>query len=146
MENASKALIIAGAILLAILLITLGILVYNQAAGVINNDSMNAVEMQQFNQQFIQYEGEQRGVTIRSLLQAVLANNSSADSDERKVTVTGDFDIAIDDTDISTELRKVQTGSTYTVACSYREDGLVDEIEILPTQRKPDRKPFVPLP
>ena len=31
MENASKALIIAGAILLAILLISLGIMIFNQA-------------------------------------------------------------------------------------------------------------------
>ena len=31
MENASKALIIAGAILLAILIISLGLIVYNQA-------------------------------------------------------------------------------------------------------------------
>ena len=31
MENASKALIIAGAILLSILLISLGLIVYNQA-------------------------------------------------------------------------------------------------------------------
>ena len=55
MENASKALIIAGAILLAILLITLGILVYNQAAGVINSNAMSDVEIQQFNQKFLQY-------------------------------------------------------------------------------------------
>ena len=130
MENASKALIIAGAILLAILLITLGILVYNQAAGVINSNAMSDVEMQQFNQKFTQYEGSQRGVTIRSLFQAVLANNTSADSDERRVFVNGDFDIGITDTDISDALSDVQTGSTYEVICSYGEDGLVDSIEV----------------
>ena len=37
MENASKALIIAGAILLAILLISLGIMIYNQAQNTVNN-------------------------------------------------------------------------------------------------------------
>ena len=130
MENASKALIIAGAILLAILLITLGILVYNQAAGVINSNAMSDVEMQQFHQKFTQYEGEQRGVTIRSLFQAVLANNSSADSEERKVSVTGSFDIPTSATDISEELKKVQTGSTYTVSCTYGEDGLVETIDV----------------
>ena len=45
MENASKALIIAGAILLAILIITLGIVIYQQASGVINNSSMSQVEV-----------------------------------------------------------------------------------------------------
>ena len=44
MENASKALIIAGAILLAILIISLGIVIYNQAAGVVNTDQLNSVE------------------------------------------------------------------------------------------------------
>ena len=41
MENASKALIIAGAILLAILIISLGILIYNQAAGIANGNAMS---------------------------------------------------------------------------------------------------------
>ena len=130
MENASKALIIAGAILLSILLITLGILVYNQAAGVINSNAMSDVEMQQFNQKFTQYEGEQRGVTIKSLFQAVLANNTSADSEERRVEVIGSFSIGKDDTTISDALKAVQTGSTYTVECLYGEDGLVDQINV----------------
>ena len=34
MENASKALIIAGAILLAILIISLGIMIYQQASSI----------------------------------------------------------------------------------------------------------------
>ena len=40
MENASKALIIAGAILLAILLISLGIMIFNQAQDTVSNKSM----------------------------------------------------------------------------------------------------------
>ena len=51
MENASKALIIAGAILLAILIISLGIMIYNQASGVVNNNSMSQVDISSFNQQ-----------------------------------------------------------------------------------------------
>ena len=73
MENASKALIIAGAILLAILIISLGILIYNQASGVVNNNAMSEVETQNFNQKFTQYEGNSvRGTTVRALYQAVL--------------------------------------------------------------------------
>ena len=68
MENASKALIIAGAILLAILIISLGILIYNQASGVVNNNAMSEVETQNFNQKFTQYEGNSvRGTTVRAL-------------------------------------------------------------------------------
>ena len=49
MENASKALIIAGAILLAILIISLGILIYKQASGVVNNNAMSEVDISTYN-------------------------------------------------------------------------------------------------
>ena len=48
MENASKALIIAGAILLAILLITLGIYIFQQAQSTVNNSGMSQAEIQTF--------------------------------------------------------------------------------------------------
>ena len=49
MENASKALIIAGAILLSILLISLGILVYNNAKGTVSDSNLDYEEAQKFN-------------------------------------------------------------------------------------------------
>ena len=135
MENASKALIIAGAILLAILLITLGILIYNQAAGVINNNAMSDVEIQQFNQKFLQYEGDrQRGVTVRSLIQTVLANNMSADDADRKIEIQGAVELGEDDTSAEEATAMVKTGGTYTITCLYSEEGgdagLINEINI----------------
>ena len=55
MENASKALIIAGAILLAILIIGLGVFIYRQAAGVIDTGAMDQLAVNQFNAQFEPY-------------------------------------------------------------------------------------------
>ena len=70
MENASKALIIAGAILLAILIISLGIMIYNQAAGVANGDAINQVDISSFNAQFTQYEGDHvRGGQVNALIE-----------------------------------------------------------------------------
>ena len=46
MENASKALIIAGAILLSILIIGLGMFIYRQAAGVMNNTGLDELEVE----------------------------------------------------------------------------------------------------
>lgn len=133
MENASKALIIAGAILLSILIISLGIMIYNNASGVVKNSSMNQVEIQQFNQQFTQYEGTNvRGATVISMAQAVLANNMSADSDDRKVALTGD--IQMNKTDATVSTSKIQTGSTYNVTIHYGSSGgnkgLVTSIEV----------------
>lgn len=93
MENASKALIIAGAILLAILIISLGILILGQANDVISNSGMTQAELQAFNQKFTKYEesGSIKGSTVRSLVQEVLANNNSSNaSDETYVSINKD--------------------------------------------------------
>ena len=55
MENASKALIIAGAILLAILIIGLGIYIYNQAQNSVSETGMDKMQVRQFNGQFQPY-------------------------------------------------------------------------------------------
>ena len=89
MENASKALIIAGAILLSILLISLGIYIFQQANGVINGSGMTKAEISAFNQQFTKYEGDKKtGSEIRALVQEVLANNKGEDaSDETQIEI-----------------------------------------------------------
>lgn len=82
MENASKALIIAGAILLSILIIALGIYVFNMAKGATNTDQLDAVEKQTFNSTFTQYEGRVLGSSASELLNACISNatkNSEAD-------------------------------------------------------------------
>ena len=57
MENASKALLIAGAILLAILIIAIGMFIYNSAQSTINNSmqSMSTQEVQAFNNEFMSF-------------------------------------------------------------------------------------------
>ena len=90
MENASKALIIAGAILLAILLITLGIYIFQQAQSTVNNSGMSQAEIQSFNSQFTKYEGESvKGSAVKSMIQEVNVNNSQDESNEHQITITG---------------------------------------------------------
>ena len=130
MENASKALIIAGAILLAILIISLGIMIYNQAAGIAQNNSMNELEIQQFNQKFTQYEGSEiRGSSVRALQQVVNASNAKATT---KVKAT--FPTTIENgkmykvvcTDVG--IGKADTSGNVTVAGA--KDGLIDTITV----------------
>lgn len=84
MENASKALIIAGAILLSILIIALGIYVFNMAKNASSTSSLDELEVSQFNQQFTNYRGKQLGSGVVDLLDKVVANASAhSDSDER---------------------------------------------------------------
>lgn len=88
MENASKALIIAGAILLAILIISLGIMIYSQASNAINNGGMSDAEVTAFNQKFTKYQGRQKGSTVRTLVQEVMSNNNNEQSsDETRISI-----------------------------------------------------------
>ena len=146
MENASKALIIAGAILLSILIISLGIMIYNQAAGTVNNNAMSEVEKQQFNTKFTQYEGTNvKGTKVKSILRTVYAHNSQQDTKEKMVTA-GHSDNYTDYLTYSSsstspdkaiapafspENYEILDGSTYTVKCVYRDsNGLVKHLSI----------------
>ena len=133
MENASKALIIAGAILLAILIISLGIMIYQQASGVVNNNAMSEVDITSFNQKFTQYEGENvRGAQVNALLEQVRNNNvTNQDDTSRQVSIDSTVVTSgnlISATGID---KKAQTGKTYKVQCSMdTKTGLVNEITI----------------
>ena len=86
MENASKALIIAGAILLAILLISFGIMVFTQAQDSVNNDGLKQEAAQTFNQKFLQYGGKkQPSSQVKALVSLVGATNSSAANSDHQV-------------------------------------------------------------
>ncbi len=140
MENASKALIIAGAILLAILIISLGIMIYNQASGVVNNNAVGEVDISTFNNKFTQYEGDRvRGAQVNALLQQIQSNNITykADGNSRQVSVTvsatnwqsGDKPTGI--IDDSKAYAKANTGSVYHVTIGTDDKtGLVNTVTI----------------
>ena len=108
MENASKALIIAGAILLAILIIGLGIFIYRQAANAVSDTGMDQLAIQQFNAQFTQYDSKTvSGGSARALYDTVV-NNNNTDTEKRFVslnlvakTADGTKNIVLADTDAS---------------------------------------------
>ena len=137
MENASKALIIAGAILLAILIISLGIMIYNQASGVVNNNAMSEVDISSFNQKFEQYTGTNvRGAQVNSLLGQIQTNNVTYQDDTSRqvkvnVTATSWNGTKPSGTLVGVSYDKANTGETYKV--TYTTDsktGLIDIITI----------------
>ena len=125
MENATKALIMAGAILIAILLIGVGILILRSTNGMEKQvDSVSsAMEVKTFNSQFEQYVGTNiPAVQVKSLISTVNASNAqnSAGSSERprKVTLDG-----------VTSISGV-TASYYSVIPSYGTSGYINKITI----------------
>ena len=118
MENASKALIIAGAILLAILLISLGIMIFNQAQDTVTNSGMTEAELTSFNNKFLKYEGYAvKGTMVKSMMQEVKAANQNA-SDGVKITVNLKATATGQAAEI-TDTSSIQTNHTYKVAMVY---------------------------
>ncbi len=139
MENASKALIIAGAILLSILLISLGIMIFTQSQDVVTGSGMTEAQVSAFNDKFVKYEGKRKGTMVKALIQEVLATNSeSTDNDEIEVKVkfvktkTNSGGNTAGDAGVNNpSTSEIVNNNTYTVSLSYGGPGnRVDVITI----------------
>lgn len=88
MENASKALIIAGAILLSILIIALGIYVFNMSKSASNTNALSKMEISEFNGTFTNYEGKQTGSTVKGLIDEMISSAiANQDADDKLPTL-----------------------------------------------------------
>lgn len=150
MENASKALIIAGAILLSILIIALGIFIYNQARGAINTNTLDAQTISAFNSPIEEYEGSSLGSNLRSLISTLIsqAGTYAGSADylptaelvdsvtgvDNPITATGGDEAAEDNTDYLESLTNIRSALVnshyYTVTIAYGDSGLISDINI----------------
>ena len=128
MENASKALIIAGAILLSILIISLGIMVYNQAKSTVGDANLNSEQVQTFNAKFTPYLGSVSGSKVNALIQAVIANNATNQTHQITMKISG-TDYAAGTSSYPT----LDNSTPYTVKVSETNgyvDGYISIIEV----------------
>lgn len=130
MENASKALVIAGAILISILLITLGIIVYNGSRSTIDSgmSSMDETTITMTNSKLSQYVGDNVSATqIRAL-------QSQVDTANKKNSVKVNLYSYTEATPTgTTAFTGAESGKTYTVkipANSYNSQGYITSIYI----------------
>lgn len=122
MENASKALIIAGAILLAILLISLGIMIFSQAQDTVNNSGMSKAEIETFNSQFLKYEGNRKGSVVKTMVSEAIASN--ADDNHKNNSAT----VKVNGSD-SITTSGIDTTRTYKVEMEYGTNGRINNIK-----------------
>lgn len=117
MENATKALLIAAAVLVAILIISLGLVVYNMAADTMGSVNLSEQEIKQHNDKWTRYEGEaQRGSQVNALLGEVVDHNHAQTDDGKKVAVFLDGKEYIATATTNTRSpKKVDTGKTFNV-------------------------------
>ncbi len=138
MENASKALIIAGAILLAILLISLGIMIYTSAQETVSDSGMDRAAITSFNNQFLKYEGDIKGTMVKSMIQEVLAtnagssttgtNSSGGTTTNDGISVTVQFNTEAKTSTPSTS--RIINNNTYEVELEYGTSGRVSNIKV----------------
>ena len=124
MENASKALIMAGSILIAIIIISLGIMVFrNMSNSVKNESSLDKQQIASFNSKISPYVGESvSGSQVNTLIQLVKTINKKADNEgdtTKKVKINNNYDPT-----------RVETGKFYKVEGEYDTNGLLTIITI----------------
>ena len=136
MENASKALIIAGAILLAIAIIGIGMYVYQNAADAMSGTDMTDQKVSTYNQTFLNYSGTQKGSAVKTLCNTIANHNRTATDDSEKVQVKySDSKFASESTEINAseivandtttthindiKNNSVQSGVSYTINFAY---------------------------
>lgn len=131
MENATKALLIAAAVLIAILLISFGVLIINNTKDIITNtDGLDALELQQYNQQFLNYQGDYvSGSKIKGLMSLVQNHNRTNASDESR-----QVKIMLGGEDITTNSSKISAGYSYKVEFEYNSGNLIDTIKLTSNQ------------
>lgn len=125
MENASKALIIAGAILISILLISVGVLVMNSINPMKDSAQKRteAMASESFNAQFTSYEGEQSGSQVRAMFSAVNASNA----------VNPDHQVKVVKDDGTTEIKNASgyaTNKKYTIEIITYDAGYASVIQV----------------
>jgi len=129
MENATKALLIAAAILIAIVIITLGVFVLGKGSDLVKeNSDMSSVEISTYNSKWEGYCGKNiRGAQVRQLINAVNQHNRTNEDDESKyIKLTGD--VTSEGTNYKTD--GIGTGYAYDVEATYGSGSLITSINI----------------
>ena len=127
MESASKALIIAGAILISILIVGLGVIIYNNVSGIATQDTMSQQQISAHNSPFTAYFGNSvQGANVRALITAVNSNNQSARVNGEEV---GNLIFLVDEKGTAIKSSDIKTGRTYNVNLPA-EETYTDDVNI----------------
>lgn len=145
MENASKALLIAGAILIVILLIAVGMMVYNGAKGSIDKaiGSMSSTEKDIHNKQFEPYiKSGLSGSNLKTLYSKVISNNGDDENiavNINEITRDGNGIITaealtadtITEDELSSSMANIRTNASisYNLTATYT-NGVITSIQV----------------
>lgn len=140
MENASKALIIAGAVLLSMMIVSLGVMIFNNMSNSVKNDSsLQREEIASFNSKINPYLGNNKsGSQVKALIQLVRSIDQNAINTEdtvRKVSISfnGNNVVSIESNKIKEDratANSIVTNEYYKVEGTYDSNGLITTIKV----------------
>ena len=119
MENATKAFIVAGVILVCVLIVAVGMYVYKASASSIEDTmtTMSTQEIESYNSKYTMYEGEQSGTNVKSLVGLLISNVKNSRNEKTKIPGMY-FENKNDD--------NLDSG----IPVNYQSNGLIDYINI----------------
>ncbi len=124
MDNASKALIMAGAILIAVAIVGIGIYIFSSANSM-TDDALNQIDaltVTSINSQLQQYEGEIRGRELKTAINTARSINAQKTlPDGGQITVNGGT--------LPSDLTSITDNKTYTVSFQYSPAGYISDIK-----------------
>jgi len=86
MENASKALIIAGSILISILIIGVGVMIFSNVSDIFSTGTVDEQAVATYNDPFTRYGGPQKsGSQVKALCEAIRNHNLTYATDKSKL-------------------------------------------------------------
>lgn len=132
MENATKALLIAGSVLVVIVLIAIGIKILGSTTGVTDevDRTSEAMGVSIFNSNFTKYAGTQSASEVKDLISQVAATHRTG-SDHKINLVGTDGNTYTTANAIAGVMTGLQINSTYKVTITkYDGDGYITEVKI----------------
>ena len=141
MENASKALLIAGAILICIVLISVGMLVLNSTTDVTDQvgDITTSQAAQSFNSNFTGYTGKQKGSSVKQLMASIATSNDTQKNGGNHIILVKTANFASstlgstgskEASTITAAISEVKNSASYEVSVTAMNGGYVSEITI----------------
>lgn len=131
MDNASKALIMAGAILIAVAIVGIGIYIFSSANSMTDDalSQIDALTVTSINSQLQQYAGEIRGRELKQLIntaRSINLQNTLPDNGKISLSCGSNTNATILTADLTSD---IQDNLTYEVKFTYSAAGYINHID-----------------
>ncbi len=131
MENATKALLIAGSVLIAIVLIAIGMRILSSTQGATDaaEETMSASEIAIFNNKFSQYYGTGKSKSeVIALINTIVANNSVSNSKVTLQIISTSYTTDQLNNGVATNNLIASTATSFTIKQGSQTNGRISSI------------------